>query len=149
MLRTTLLLLSAVLTVACGSVEDDRVTNVDTGNICMFVSDTQPPSQGLTETVMIEDGDRLSIEVSMCAPCGSDFELTCEAARDGSTLHVTSTASHIPPEGDTACLAICNIATTTCEIGELEAGEYELRYGDDTHPVSVPASNTACPNGTP
>jgi hypothetical protein len=133
-------LLSSV--VACQS--DETTTHRDVGAACVTPDASQQLFFGDCEARELTAGDELRVDVDfglcLSSSCDDLLEAVCEVSREGSVITVRARAAVATESG--ACTDDCGSVTTSCALGALPEGSYELRYGQARLAFDVPSTTS-------
>ena len=123
----------------CGESSRDQLE--DQGSACLSPSGTQADLFFCGQAALAADSNlRVDIDFATClsSSCDKLEHAGCEATRDGSVITVKARA--IVLSSGNECTDDCGFATTSCELGPLPEGSYELRYGDSSITFDVPST---------
>lgn len=112
----------------------------DTGTICVCAGDQGscgPSVQRFEADRPVRIGFELT-DVCLSSSCSLDREASCIVTRDGSTLHVATSAS-FRDKGADACTLDCGQLSATCTTGPLPSGSYTVTYGAKSLTFDVPS----------
>lgn len=124
---------------------------------CIFVFDDLPDGRDDWQPqVYVDEGDvcflaggdgvdvLVRIPECLSSSCSRDFVGTCSVAVDGNTITLQSDISWEQNVGDVTCTDDCGSPDASCVITGLGDGTYEVIFGDQTIPLTVPVEATAC-----
>jgi hypothetical protein len=120
----------------------------DAGEACFYANETPfwPGAQQVTE---FDDGDQLVVQVvlpdCLSTSCTTHRQARCRITHDGHRLHLETWFSYADVDNGMACTADCQQLVATCASDRLDAGEYEVVFGDEVAPLAVPSRFDACP----
>lgn len=141
-----------VLLAACNSGLVDDDSKCPSGSTCQGSDDgganVDSGAEGSSCTLGSVPGDRacvpgvakagtpitIAVEGDGCLGCFTAFE-PCKVDVTGSTITVTMATKTCPPAGDRACPAICMIPKTTCSLPALAAGDYVVKFSNESASV--------------
>ena len=125
--------------------QKETKTHVDVGSACITPVSADPLFFGDCEAhELSSDGElRIDVNFGLClsSSCDQLLRAGCDVTREGTVITVTATAA-VESEGDT-CTDDCGSVTTSCTLGKLPEGSYELRYGDAKIEFDVPSTTSA------
>lgn len=76
----------------------------------------------------------IDVEGDGCLGCFTTFE-PCKVDVAGATITISLATKSCPPPGDVACPAVCAIPQTTCSLPALAAGEYVVKFSNESASV--------------
>jgi hypothetical protein len=145
---TTLVMVAAVAWTGCA--KDIERTLRERGAVCVL-PDGATTNLHTCERLEFSADEILRLEVHfdvcLSATCDVDRRASCRANVDGSVITVTAEGSY-RRDGDD-CSDDCGALTATCSVGPLPAGDYEVRYAEDSLALTLPSTRAkVCTTGT-
>ena len=141
-------MVAAVASTGCA--KDTERTLRDRGALCVL-PDGANSNLHTCERLEFSAGEilRLQVHFDVClsSTCDLDRRASCRANLEGSVIRVTAEGSY-RRDGDD-CSEDCGALTATCSVGPLPAGDYELRYAEDSLALTLPSTRAkVCTGGT-
>jgi hypothetical protein len=137
---------------ACVGEQWEAVSVEDEGDLCLYTGDfdvwaTVGEPAGAESTFTSTDPITAHYVPLSCfsSSCTRNIDIACSATVQGSDIVIEGTGGWEVASGpNQECTADCGLGDTRCTIEPLPEGTYEVQFGSDSAPLTIPSTATVC-----